>query len=147
MSDQPTKALSIMQPWAALIVHGVKDIENRSWSTRFRGPVLIHAGKKFDDFAQDDVDGGIHPVTGEQFEEPDGITYPTGGIVGLAEIVDCVSQSSSPWFVGEFGFLIRNARPLPFRACRGQPGFFTPDFTPPPPKAVKLAPQTDLFRG
>ena len=136
-----------MQPWAALIVHGVKDIENRSWSTRFRGPVLIHSGKKFDDFAQDDVDGGIHPVTGEQFEEPDGITYPTGGIVGMAEIVGCVSQSSSPWFVGEFGFLIRNARPLPFRPCRGQLGFFTPDFTPPPPKAVKLVPQTDLFRG
>ena len=42
------KALSIMQPWAWLICAGHKDIENRSWSTGFRGPVLIHAGKKFD---------------------------------------------------------------------------------------------------
>ena len=39
------KALSIRQPWAWLIVNGHKDIENRSWPTRFRGPVLIHAAK------------------------------------------------------------------------------------------------------
>ncbi len=37
--------LSIRQPWAWLIVNGYKDIENRTWSTRFRGKVLIHAGK------------------------------------------------------------------------------------------------------
>jgi len=151
VSDLPTKALSIMQPWAALIVHGLKDIENRSWSTRFRGPVLIHAGKKFDDLAQDDVDADIHPVTGDpSFEVPDGVTFPTGGIVGVAEIVDCVAASASPWFVGEFGFVIRNARPLPFRACRGQLGFFTPDFSPAPrrvKRASSLPPQTDLFRG
>jgi hypothetical protein len=39
------KALSIRQPWAWLIVNGYKDIENRSWATKFRGPVLIHAAK------------------------------------------------------------------------------------------------------
>lgn len=148
MSELPTKALSIMQPWAALIVHGVKDIENRSWPTRFRGPVLIHAGKKYDDLAQDDVDGDIHPVTGDALDLPDGVTYPTGGIVGVAEIYDCVRASASPWFVGEYGFLIRNARPLPFRPCRGQLGFFTPDYSPPappPPATAKRTPQTDLF--
>ena len=37
------KAITIKQPWASLIVHGIKDIENRSWSTKFRGRVLIHA--------------------------------------------------------------------------------------------------------
>lgn len=139
-----------MQPWAALIVHGVKDIENRSWSTRFRGPVLIHAGKKFDDLAQDDVDADIHPVTGDpDLVLPDGITYPTGGIVGVAEIVDCVCASPSPWFVGEYGFLIRNAHPLPFRPCRGQLGFFTPEFSPVTvvvKAAPTVSPQTDLFR-
>lgn len=149
----PTVALSIMQPWAALIVYGLKDIENRSWSTRFRGPVLIHAGKKRDGDAQDDVDGFLHPVTGESLPW-DGLTFDTGGVVGVAEIVDCVSRSDSPWFVGEYGFLIRNARPLPFRPCRGQLGFFTPDFSPPAPKIVQPAPppppavvdpQADLF--
>lgn len=37
------KALSIRQPWAWLIANGYKDIENRSWRTNYRGPVLIHA--------------------------------------------------------------------------------------------------------
>ncbi len=58
------KALSIMQPWAWLIVNGHKDIENRNWPTRFRGPVYIHAGKKIDGDAASDVDFGLHPVTG-----------------------------------------------------------------------------------
>lgn len=139
-----------MQPWAALIVHGVKDVENRSWPTRFRGPVLIHAGKKPDEFATDDIESEQPPVTGGPLELPDGITFPLGGIVGVAEIYDCVSASRSPWFVGQHGFLIRNARPLPFRPCRGQLGFFTPDYSPsPPPKARQAtpSPQTDLFRA
>ena len=39
------KALSIRQPWAAAIVQLGKNIENRTWATRFRGPILIHAAK------------------------------------------------------------------------------------------------------
>ncbi len=117
-----------MQPWAALIVHGVKDVENRSWPTSFRGPVLIHAGKKWDDDAQDAVEGGIHPVTFGPLDVPEGCTFQRGGIIGVAEIVDCVSASNSPWFVGEYGFVIRNARPIPFLPCRGALGFFKPDF-------------------
>lgn len=35
------KVLTVKQPWASLIVHGIKDIENRSWQTNFRGRVLI----------------------------------------------------------------------------------------------------------
>ena len=35
------KVLTVKQPWASLIVHGIKDIENRSWKTNFRGRVLI----------------------------------------------------------------------------------------------------------
>lgn len=40
------KTISIKQPWASLIVEGVKDIENRTWRTKFRGRVLVHAGAK-----------------------------------------------------------------------------------------------------
>jgi len=39
------KALTIRQPWASLIAAGVKTIETRSWSTSYRGPLAIHAGK------------------------------------------------------------------------------------------------------
>jgi hypothetical protein len=47
-----------------------------------------------------------------------------GGIVGEAEIVDCVRESASPWFFGTYGFVLRNARALPFKPWRGELGFF-----------------------
>lgn len=124
---EPMRALSIMQPWAWLIVQGHKDIENRIWPTTFRGPVLIHAGKKadFDPLKEWDWDDIVPP----RLDHAD-----FGGIVGEAEIVDCVRASASRWFRGPHGFVIRNARPLPFRPCRGQLGFFVPDFTTPAPK-------------
>ena len=37
------KVIVVRQPWAWLIVHGYKDIENRSWKTRYRGTLLIQA--------------------------------------------------------------------------------------------------------
>jgi hypothetical protein len=40
------KALTLHQPWASLIAVGAKRIETRSWSTRYRGRILIHAGAK-----------------------------------------------------------------------------------------------------
>lgn len=42
------RALTIRQPWAWAIIHGGKDIENRSWNTKHRGPLVIHAGMGFD---------------------------------------------------------------------------------------------------
>ncbi len=51
-----------------------------------------------------------------------------GGIIGEMEIAGCVNgndtQSDSPWFVGEWGFIIRKAGPLPFQPCKGELGFF-----------------------
>jgi hypothetical protein len=125
---EPEFALSIQQPWAWLIVNGLKDIENRSWPTRFRGPVLIHAGKKVDTYAAEDVEEGHHPVTGSPHLWATPLTWERGGIVGVAEIVDCVTAHSSEWFVGEHGFILRNARPLPFRPCSGKLGFFRPEY-------------------
>ena len=40
------RALSIRQPWAWLILNGYKDLENRTWRTDYRGPLLIHAGMR-----------------------------------------------------------------------------------------------------
>ena len=45
------KALSVRQPWAHLIIHGAKRIENRTWSTDWRGPLLIHASKSDSEIA------------------------------------------------------------------------------------------------
>lgn len=117
-------ALSIRQPWAWLIVNGYKPVENRDWPTNYRGPVLIHASKTRD------PEGYSQAL---QICELLGITLPPlddlpkGGIVGEATLHDCVTESDSPWFVGEHGFLLRDARPLPFVPLRGWLGFFNVD--------------------
>ncbi|WP_193211437.1 ASCH domain-containing protein [Luteolibacter marinus] len=115
------KALSIRQPWAWLIVHGHKDIENRSWRTHFRGPVLIHASKGMtrDEYAIGHVLAEENGVTLPPFED-----LPRGGIVGQAEITGCVDRSPSPWFFGPVGFIMEMARPRTFRPCKGALGFF-----------------------
>lgn len=124
---KPTRALSILQPWAWLIANGHKDIENRSWRTRFRGRVLIHAGKRWGREQRDDL---LHVrACFPQIPMPD--AFDLGGIVGEATIVDCVDDSDSAWFNGEYGFVVADARPLPFRACRGELGFFRPKFPEP----------------
>jgi len=130
MEELPKMALSIMQPWAWLIVNGHKNIENRDWPTKFRGPIAIHAGKKVDDDAETYLAQGIHPVVGNMIAGSSGMMdypYPIqqrGGIVGVGEIVDCVEQSDSEWFVGRYGFIITNARPVDFIPVRGKLGFF-----------------------
>lgn len=111
------KALSIQQPWAWLIVHGHKDVENRTWPTLVRGRVLIHAGKQID------AEGyGWVRRTFPQIALP--TQFEVGGIVGEARVTGCVRDMDSPWFFGPYGFVLRDARPLPFRPLRGQLGFF-----------------------
>ncbi len=117
------KALSIRQPWAWLIVNGHKDVENRTWPTHFRGRFLVHAGRRFD--AQ-----GYRRVRermGVAMPEPE--AFELGGIVGEAELVDCVQSSDSPWFSGPHGFVLRHRRPLRFQALRGRQGFFDVEWT------------------
>ena len=118
------KALSIRQPWAWLIVNGHKDIETRDWPTRFRGPVLIHASKGMTRAEYEDC--RLHA-------ESCGVTIPPleklerGGIVGVTTITDCISESSSPWFFGRFGFVLSLSAPLVFKPLKGQLGFFDVD--------------------
>lgn len=38
------KALTLTQPWVTLVAIGAKQIETRSWATKYRGPIAIHAG-------------------------------------------------------------------------------------------------------
>lgn len=122
-------ALSIQQPWTWLIVHRFKKIENRSRRCHYRGPVLLHAGLKEDREAMVDVATNIHPVTGDKFAFPLPAWFDNGGIVGIADIVDCIDTSDDPYFVGPFGWVIDNARPLRFQPCRGMLGFFDPKIT------------------
>ncbi|MBF0169079.1 MAG: ASCH domain-containing protein [Alphaproteobacteria bacterium] len=112
MIDLPAdvRCLSIRQPWAHLILHWGKDIENRKWLTHYRGKLLIHASKQIDC----------------EHEEVRAENMPLGGIVGVVRVVDCVTKSDSPWFFGPYGFVLADARPLKFVQCRGLQGLFRP---------------------
>jgi len=123
------KALSIQQPWAFLICQGIKDIENRDWSTSYRGFILIHAGQKMDeDFF---LDQGLHYPTWNRLpgSVPENASaykrdYERGGIVGYATLQKVVTSSDSPWFRGKYGFVLTQRRPIPFIPLRGYLGLF-----------------------
>lgn len=121
------RAISIRQPWAWLIIHAGKDIENRDWSTNFRGRVLVHAAKGMTRAEwEDGIDTAQHAGVsldvlrnGCKFDQ-----LKRSGIIGAVDIVDCVQDSESPWFFGKHGFVLRNPAPVPFTPWKGQLGFF-----------------------
>lgn len=130
-------ALSIRQPWASLIIRAGKNIENRDWPTRMRGRVLVHAAKGMTRAEHADALAFAVAAIRCDPHNADATTRTTlgslgfafddlerGGIVGSVEIVDCVKASASPWFVGSYGFVLREPRPLPFVPWRGRLGFF-----------------------
>lgn len=113
------KALSVRQPWAHLIVSGNKDIENRVWTTKHRGLVLIHASASMtDDEYKEAADASLK--AGVDVPSAERLKLELGGIVGYAEIVGVTSADTSPWFVGPYGFKLANARPLPFTPMKGK---------------------------
>lgn len=130
-------ALSIRQPWASLIMRAGKDVENRCWPTRVRGRVLVHAAKGM---TRDEHNDALHFAVDSIRADPRnsgasktqtlrelGFAFEDlqrGGIIGSVEIVDCVKACASPWFVGDYGFLLRDPRALPFTPWKGQLGFF-----------------------
>jgi hypothetical protein len=133
-------ALTIMQPYAELIVAGEKRVENRIWATAHRGLLLIHAGRSrawFDSWPLGHV-GGV-PLE----------NLTLGAIVGVCDLVDCVQfdaaayragrgRHSLPakysWLLsdehasGRFCFILEN--PLRFQQpveCAGQQQMWRPD--------------------
>ena|ERR1700754_4010984 len=105
------KAITIHQPWAALIADGLKPIENRTWQTSYRGPLLIHAGKKFDpDGAAKAADYGL--------EEED---FVHGAVIAVCHLVNITRDSTSEWAIpGQYHWRLHGARPLTHPIpCRG----------------------------
>lgn len=96
------KCLSIRQPWVYRIFHEGKDIENRTWPTKFRGRFLVHASK-----------------TPDKSEGWDPEIMPISCIVGTVELVDCVTDSDSEWYYGGYGFVLAKPRlflePIPYK--------------------------------
>jgi hypothetical protein len=113
------KAITIRQPWAHAVIQGWKPIENRSWPTKVRGTVAIHAAQRAEDKEFFDF---IHKKgLGAQIalDMASARNLPHSAIIGLADIIDCVTSSPSPWFEGPFGFVFTNPRLLRPISCRG----------------------------
>lgn len=100
------KALSIKQPLASLIAHGIKDIENRTWKTNFRGRIYIHASGLY-------AKGGFSLINSDQrvlanmYESWKPLyldDLPTSAIIGEVDIIDCVINHPSIWAEKSEGF-------------------------------------------
>ncbi len=134
IASPAAKALSVCQPFAALIVAGWKSIELRSWNTKMRGTFLIHAAKK--------VRTADVKRLGTMGDAPDGHSWVTGAIIGVAELYDVrhydsvkdVDKDAKAHCAGlgasaEYGFMLRGSKrfrtPVP---CLGNLGFFDVPF-------------------
>jgi hypothetical protein len=93
------RCITLTQPYATLIALGAKKIETRSWATRYRGPLAIHAAKGYPTWARDlaardpfygVLRASMPPLetTGEPPVLP-GLLLPRGAIVAVCELVDC----------------------------------------------------------
>ena len=144
------RALSIQQPWANFIARGFavmkavdngdgtsrvelagvafKDVENRAKPTTYRGRVAIHASTRpapFEPTLKQCMDMGIAPMSVLLYYSTDRQIVPRGALIGEVDIVDCVTESDSPWFTGPYGWILANPQPydtpIPYK---GKLGFF-----------------------
>jgi hypothetical protein len=130
MSSPWTYALSVRQPWAALIVAGVKTIEIRRWPTAHRGRLLIHAAS-----LPDPREEGWRLVTPRM----DHLLDLRGGIIGAVELLACRRYCSRRDFVADqelhrndpswykpdlFGFILANPEPVGFHPFKGNVRLF-----------------------
>ncbi len=122
------RALSIRQPWAWLILHAGKTIENRTWTTRYRGRILIHAGQQ--------INRDAYAWIAEHFPHvrlPAPSELQRGGFVGSVDIIDCFAKDdahaakASGWYMGESGLVLRDPRPGHFVAAPGKLSLYTVD--------------------
>jgi len=111
------KTLSIINPWAHLIMYHGKNIENRTWYTKYRGRILIHVSKTllrgYNILLTDLVSNGLleRLFTPEEIQK---INTECGMIIGSVELYDCEPGNRIvPW--GEsvpYHWKLRNPQPL-----------------------------------
>lgn len=128
------KALTVQQLWAWAIIHGPKQVENRTWSTSHRGPLAIHAGRK--------TDPGSLAILAAVGCSPPG-HVPRGAVIGVVDLVEVVpyepgqqrltgvddpySLADDPLADGPLCWIFRNPRPCEPVFLPGKPGLFNVD--------------------
>src|SRR3990167_3479942 len=97
------KCISLQPPWGCLLVHGQemeypKDFENRNWPSAFRGRIVIHQSRRFDQEGY----GAIRDIDIESWcylhDHPDeACAY---GLIGESTFAEQVTASRPKWFCG-----------------------------------------------
>jgi hypothetical protein len=131
------KALSILQPWASLVVHGFKRVETRCWPTRHRGLLAIHAGGWFrkaqrECYRQQPFRDCLAAAGIQRMGD-----FALGSIVGVVRVIDCVPASElfdelddrerqfGDFGPGMYAWLLADPRPLANPVpCVGKRRFF-----------------------
>ena len=93
------RSLSIKQPYASLIAHNIKNIENRTWKTHFRGRIYIHASAKSAGntaFLLNKEQNDFFAWNTENYKTFES-NLPYSAIIGEVDIVDCVVNHKSIW--------------------------------------------------
>ena len=137
-------ALSLKQPWAALLAHGRKTIEIRRWPTARRRRILIHAARTPDERAE------AWSLVPSELREAARLV---GGIVGVGDLTGCVTYrtlsafkvdqerhlNKPAWFRGPvlYGFIFANLAPRPFLPYPGWMRFFPVEIAAPRRKAKR----------
>lgn len=128
------RALSLWQPWASAMAHGLKCNETRGWSTRYRGPLAIHAAKRWTRAELDFLADVPAEFTCDGMS--DIYLLPLGKIVGVCELWDCIGTDDAlndgltareefwgNYGVGRFAWLTRNMvrlpEPIPYCGAQG----------------------------
>lgn len=122
-------ALSVMEPWASLIIHAGKNVENRTWYCGYRGPLVICASKRIEPgWSQEDWEwelewdfSGLNlPQNMKEFVKP-------GHALGIVNVIGCdMKETGNKWECeGQYHIRLANTKPFkkPF-PVRGQLGIF-----------------------
>jgi hypothetical protein len=136
------RVLSLKQPWATLVSIGAKRLETRSWETKYRGPLLIHASKAFPYECRELCfetlflaalgNAGVLPKADEGFQD----CLPLGSIIARVQLVDCfqIRMSNRPggaefafgdYTPGRFAWKLDNVEPLEPIPAKGSLGIWT----------------------
>lgn len=110
------RALSVRQPWASLIASGRKSIELRSWSTKYRGPVLILASSSV-------WRGTDHPIG------PRGVALCLVDLVDVRAVLatDADAACIVPPEGFDFAWVLANPREVRQVPVKGKLGLYSPD--------------------
>jgi hypothetical protein len=123
------KALTLTQPWATLVAVGAKQYETRSWSTRYRGPLAIHAAKGFPGWAKTAcLDEPFYSVLTADRGETQALRLPLGMVVAVAVLAEVLPVGPGRLFPaqlsdrerafgdysdGRYAWVLRDIEPLP----------------------------------